>query len=680
MEKSLIIPIILGLTLLMTSFASAEIMISQPKDTYNLEEQFNTTITLIPAVDAYDFMTSSIVCGNSSVEIFKNLYKLNASEQKTIKMALELGNFLIGDMQGTCFVRANYAGEEKDGVTFDVSSAIKVDLSVAGIIFNPGDKVKVSGNAIKNNNQPLEGFAGIRVYGLNFSTLVPVKAGKYETEFTLGDSAPAGAYEIVIDAYEKNSAGEKTNEGSATNSFRISHVVRKIEIALNSQSVKPRDEMTYTILIYDQANSNVEGEASVTISSPDGSFASKKIARANEINSFKPESNTMPGYWIIDAMHNGFEAEKQVYVEELREVSFSLANKTLIVTNTGNVPYAGPIEVTIGDKKEVDDVSLGIGETTKFRLSAPNGEYQISALGGENSQALGTALLTGRAIGISGEVSLSGLFSGVYLWIWIIIVAVLAAVVIYYYRKSRKFHSFNSAYSTPAMTMTSSSTSQMPSSAAASSAISSGGFALRRTSDVTNSASVLDEGERQECSIITLKLKNLRVLESKGSEGLAVIDRALTKAKGYGAKIYTSDAYRLIVFCPKITKEKDNSIRALSAAKDIADMLNEYNKVHAPKIEFGIGANLGEMIVEAKDGGFKFIPLGNVTNMAKRISESSDSSVLMSESVHTRTLSSAKGEKTASGFWKLNRIMNREKYSDFLNKFVDRQKKGHSLV
>ena len=54
----------------------------------------------------------------------------------------------------------------------------------------------------------------------------------------------------------------------------------------------------------------------------------------------------------IEAIAGDQRARKLFYVEEVRKIQTSLVNDTLIVTNTGNIPYKGPIEIIIGSAVE----------------------------------------------------------------------------------------------------------------------------------------------------------------------------------------------------------------------------------------------------------------------------------------------------------------------------------------
>jgi hypothetical protein len=129
------------------------------------------------------------------------------------------------------------------------------------------------------------------------------------------------------------------------------------------------------------------------------------------------------------------------------------------------------------------------------------------------------------------------------------------------------------------------------------------------------------------------------------------------------------------IFAPAATVDRDNSLRAINVAKDIENALREHNRKYSEKIHFGIGVHNGEMIVEGKNGSFKFGSVGNVIPAVKRIAERALLDVGMSEKVHMKTLGKVKSDKMqGETFWRVRRVMDRAQHSDFINKFMNKQK------
>jgi len=333
-------------------------------------------------------------------------------------------------------------------------------------------------------------------------------------------------------------------------------------------------------------------------------------------------------------------------------------NGTLLITNTGNVPYAKPVEVSIGGVKQVKEVSLGIGDSQRLKLLAPDGQYAIGVSDGNSSSELGSVFLTGNAISVT-DLKNSILSSDKILWVWIFVIVILLAVVYYFYRKNR-----NKAYY-------GSSPTSLDSSVRLKKAES---FAPVVPKEVGDSL----ESNRQQSCVISLKIKNSAQIKGD-SDALGAVDRALMKAKESKAKIYVDGDYRIIVLAPVLTKQSDNMMPALRIAKDMEQILSSYNMNKKVGVDFGIGINLGEMIAEFREGRIKFTAIGNTIVIAKRTSEFAQKEVLLSDNFHDRLVGKIKTEKTQSGYWRVTKVPSRENYNDFVQRFLDRQKNPKSF-
>jgi class 3 adenylate cyclase len=193
--------------------------------------------------------------------------------------------------------------------------------------------------------------------------------------------------------------------------------------------------------------------------------------------------------------------------------------------------------------------------------------------------------------------------------------------------------------------------------------------------DLTNKKDVISEGKREECSVISLRIKNMEEVEKAKGSAMDALERALTRAKDANAKIYSDRGFKTIVFAPSLTSEQDNNMRAVRVANAIERVLSEHNQRFGEKIMFGIGVHAGEMIVESGKEGFKFNAIGNMMPNAKRIAETANYSVGVSEHVHRRVLGKVKSDKDGSGnFWRLRKVMDHEAHSDFISQFKDRNK------
>lgn len=629
---------------------SAEIVISEVNSVYNKGDHANLTLNLIPVRDTSGFFTAELVCENTEIDLYKSPYSLTAGSQKKIDITLSFDRYLIGDIEEECYVRGSYGEESAISQTFLVSSNVKVSLNIDGFIFDPGDKVNVVGKAIKENEEPLDGFVEVSLPEMNLNYLGEVKSGEFNFNFTIPVNSYSGTYNMNVRAYEKDSSGNIINEGGIDDGIiRIKQLMKGIEVILGSKTVAPEDEFSYRILIYDQAKEAVQEEAGVVVYSPDNSVFEKKLVRTGEPSSILIGANYTPGDWKIEAKRGELSAKESFFVEELRRASFSLENSTLIIVNTGNVIYDRPLEVTIGGIKEIKEVELGVGESKKLKLFAPPGEYPVGIDDGTKKEELGNVFLTGKAISV-GEVSKS-IGGNLFVLIWLLVIVILIIAVFYFYKKisnSKYGGTTKSLYSTK----------------------------INKDDDSeAKSGQTMEGGKKEEAVVIALRIKNISEIQNN-DEALKTIDGALWKAKDDGAKIYNDGDYRIVVLSPSLTKQKENTIKAVNVANNVERILREYNKRSRARINFGIGINTGDMAVEMREGKFKFVSMGSTVSTAKKISMHSNGDVLISDNVHRKSVGKIKTEKMRdNNFWKVLKVTDRTEHEDFINKFKQRQKR-----
>jgi hypothetical protein len=493
---------------------------------------------------------------------------------------------------------------------------------------------------------------------------VEVIDGEFSSEFTIPEDAPPGNYNINTFAYDRDQLGNLNNQGRASTSIRVEQIINRLGLKFNLNSVIPESDFIYTGIIYDQAGNQGEGEIQATILKPDGSIFIEKLVKASNANTIFIESNYSPGFWEVTVKMLDLEQTKIFFVEEKSKISYTLQEGILIVRNLGNMPYKGPIEISIGEVSRVENINLKVGESKSFSLSAPNGEYDISVNDGDSSYPLGTTFLTGRAIGI-GQVG-DFLFGKPGVWVWSLVIVILLVIILIIIRKiiKKKYVGKIPKTITPGKMAPSHVT-------------------LDNTSPSTKQASheskvgtLINKGEKENSTIIALKIKNLPKLQEFSDNSANTIDNALMGAKAAGSRIYVDKAYRIIIFSQKTTKSIDNDMRAITVAKKMEATIQNHNKRAKNKIEFGFGIHTGQMAVESRDGKLKFVSLGNTLSLAKRVADQAKDSILISEQLHRVTLGKIKVEKFhGTNHWLLKRVVDREHYEDFINKFMNRQKR-----
>src|SRR3989344_2265545 len=653
--------IYLFLIISLTSLISAELIISQPLSIYNFGDSFDISLKIVPQKDTRDFFTASLFCSGKQVELYKSPFKIASGEEKEVLISILLDKFVVSNAGGKCYLEAKFGDESSTSQTFELVRDVEVSANLGGFSYFPGEEIKVNGEAKKTNSQSVNGFVELSVPQLEISLIRPVIAGKFLFNFTTPYNAKSSSYSVEIKAYEKDSSGEVVNEGSTTSSIKIKQMPKELDVALSSQAIMPNNELLFTPLIYDQAGDKIDSEVSLVVYKPDNSVFKKNLGRSDISNSIFIESNYTPGTWRIETTSSGLQKTKEFVVEEYKNLSFLLENNTLTVKNIGNIPFKGPIEVSIGGINEIKNIVLDVGASKKFRLLAPNGDYSIKVTDGLTQYDLGSSFLTGKAIYIDDSFGNSA-SNNILIIIWLAVIIIIAVIAIVLYRKiSRKtfIGGLPSIFSSTKSSNSNLSTQSVKT------------ISQIGSQQTTN---VIDKGEKQESSIIALKIKNLQELRTN-QEAISLIENSLYKAKGMGGKIYTEGDYRLIVLAPMLTKEADNSQKAINIATQMEKAILEYNLKTLKKIDYGFGITDGSLIVENKDGKFRFVSADNSIISAKNIAQFSNNDVLISESIHRKTTGKTRANKLSDkNLWQIEKVADRTQHEDFIARFKNRNK------
>lgn len=630
--------------LIFIPLASATISIDPLPSLYNVGDDLNAKVTLGKPVTTYDFLLVKLVCGTSTLELYRAPLQVTANEQKIISIPITLNRLVIQDLRGECSLSAEYHGEKIASSLFEITNEVNVVMTLPAVKVVPGNSLGVSGSAVKRNGKNLEGTAEIEISGVDFRTTAPVKNGVFNATITLPPTTPARTYSLTVSAFESDSEGLHINEGSMTQSFRVPQVPTSIDIALSGQSAYPGMEFTYAVFLTDQAREPMDGDARVVLSNPRGNTYTEEMISLGETHSWIVPSNSTPGTWSLSAKSANLDQRKTIAIPEVMNASFTLQNRTLFITNTGNVRYTKSVAVSIGENDEFVDADIAVGDVRKYRLVAPPGDYPIEVKESESqTHELGNAFLTGNSVGVRDA---DALFGNSPWALWFVSIVIAASVALYFYRRIAK-----RAY-----------WGRTPKSIEPE--------RVSRTLTVGNMVSHEKPG-KETCSVLSFYIKNLSQLESANDHSaLDAVSAIVASASGRSAAIYNQGMHKVMIFSPR--KHPAPAIAALSLAREIEQKLNDYNKRYALKISFGLGVSQGDMIVEDHGGAFKFTAVGNTVTSAKHMAEQSPSAVLINSEVHRATIGKVKADRVSDKYWRVSAMGNRGANSEFIKRFKQR--------
>ncbi len=631
--------VIAALLFLVLPFCSAEIMFSEPASIYSAGDEISITTTVNPEQARTDFLTIDLLCESGTAQLYRNPLTIKVDESREVVISSLLTPTITGDLEGDCLLSGTFGNEKGTSLPFELTRAINAEVQLATEIYDPSATITLSGNASKGNGQLLEGF--IEATLLNGPSLSGVvSAGTYTLDMVIPDNYPAGEHTLEVRIYDKDESGVILNEGVFLKTITVNSVLRRIDVVITNATITPPGVVEFMFQAYDQSDVPLAQEVQYRIYFPDAAeiVATEGQTTTDKMEIFTLQSQDVPGYWKIEGVVGELSSKKTFYVEEHVAVSFEVLNDSLVVTNTGNVPYA-PTELTIvvGDKTQnFTDLILGLGEKRTYTFEGPAGTYDLTASDGTNNfnspitleQEKGFLFGFKNPAVIGIKEGSSSAFSMKFLWIALLVLIAATFVTNIVLRKRSIL------------------------------------FGEKKTKEATSMG-----GRKETANVVAIHLKHSPQLQS-------AVDETLAPYLNAGAKIYTDDDYKIIVYTPHITKSETNELLAIQTAEEIQHTFETRNRLMKDKIEFGIAAHRGEVISEVSPGSHKITSVGNLIPSAKKLAGLSREQVLLSNELYRTVAGSVKADKQPlMNAWKLTKVIDRTEHLGFIKSFLKRQDK-----
>lgn len=658
---------ILLFTCAFLSIAHAEIIVNQMPSLFNVGDDFSVSASVVGARDTTSFVTAQLLCGSTSLEIYKSLLTLQTGQRKDILIEGKFNNAILpANRDQNCVVKFAYDNTTAQTAQFQITSAIDMAVSLDGTSFAPNDHVKVTGSAQKKTGTAVNGFIEMKAPELSVNYYNTLQEGNFAFEFPIPQNAKPGQYTITAHIYEKDSDGKITSEGSLDTAFTVRQIIKDLKLAPQTEtSVTPGEDFQVTPTLYDQVEGAMDGEVALTFMKPDKFVVQREVVKSGAPFVFHTEQTSVPGNWKIEAKASNYTATQDFYIEELMTATFTLENETLLVTNTGNVPYTRPVAISIGDFKTLEEGTIGVGASKRIKLvPQKTGTYPIQVDDGsahqqfENVSLQAPFLATAMAASLNEGVGALARNSGLA-WIWVLLIIILIVVAYLWYKKIQKKrytgHSPSHQTITTKVSTVLRGTRSMP---------------MHQKSTQGKHAI---EGNKEEVTIVALNIRNLPQLQSMSTTALSTIEKCVTHMKESKAKVYADGDFRLFIFSPSVLKVSDPTVLAVQRAQEIEQILQGHNKRYADIINFGIGIHSGEIITQMRDGKFGFSPLGSTISVTKRLASYAKEEALLSERTHRKTPGKIKAEKVGDmNIWRVKRIIDRTQHEEFISKFKQR--------
>ncbi len=670
--RKIIIPILFVLICISPIAAETTIIFNeQPNEIYNLGDTIDLPVTIKTTSNIQDQFEMELLCGGTAIKFYTDGVSLTTGQEKRMTPSLILMKKLLNNLKGKCKIKAILGENYELTEEFSISDFLTIELSSEETDFEPEQKIIFEGYATKENGQQVNGFAELNLIQNNSETqtrLETINNGYFLITLNLGKNTKAGNYLINLKAYEQDPFGEKTNTGFLNKNIYIKQIPTSLEIFLDNPEVEPGTNAKIKTILHDQTGEKIlNTTATLTIKNENDKLKEQVTIATDEFFEFFIEYNEPVSEYKIYGISGELEAKTTFKILEKKEISIELINKTVTIKNIGNVEYCNKtVLVKIGNESLNIDVCLDVNNEQKYFLTAPNGEYHVEIISEDGTKISEEIALTGKAIDIKESRTKMGNIK--YYFAWIFVIAILGFVTFIIFKKgyNKKFLAYIPSFKKNKIKKEEGE-KLIP---------------LKKKSLVKSKnkaeLSLSIKGNKQDVSVIGLKIKNLDKIQSQKSNAEKTLQKIVETIEEYKAATYENQSDIFFILAPAKTRTFKNEKTAIKIAEKIKLILDEYNKLAKQKIDFGISLNYGTMIIKLEKSTLKFMSLGTLMTTARKLASLSNSEILLSETMNTklgREVKTEKKEKANLKIYQLQEVKNTEEHKKFLKSFLERIEK-----
>jgi len=673
MKKILVILLLICMILPLTSAETTIIFNKQPKSTYSIGDSIALPITLKSLSSITGILNLDLICDGKQTNFYKNGVKLSAGEEQRMNPILILTKENIGVSMGTCTVKAMFDQDYELTNEFSISNLLVIDLQSGQGEYAPEEEILIQGGVTKENGEAVNGLIELNLVEGNESQqsyTETINNGFFSFSLTMPIETKAGPHLIRLKAYENDFAGEITNEGFFDFNLQIKQVPTNLEIIVENPEIDPGESFQIKGVLHDQTGENIASSVVITIKDSKDKILDQQELATEEIFEYPTKYNQPSANFTIYAISNQLESQSTCSIREKESIEVEIKNKTLSITNNGNVLYNGSVLVKIGEEPVNIDTFLEIDESKEYVLKGPEGEHEIEVIDKDGqSKITGNVMLTGGSIDVkeSGKIIR-------YPIIWIFMILILGLVAFLAWKKGYQKTFIGYVKKKIPEKLKKKTTSKKPAHHSHKPSESS----LKHLEEKNKAhLSLSIKGNKQDANVICLKIKNPGDIDEKKGNTKETIDRVISTAESKKAVLYQTEHYLFFIFAPVMTKTFKNEKSVVGLGHEIKKILDDHNRLFQHKIRYGIGLNHGQIIAQKDGEKLKFSSLDDLITKAKKIASISFEEVLLSEKINNRLRSSGgfeteKSIKHGTSVYIVKRVRDREKNSAFVKSFLDR--------
>lgn len=319
---------------LIIPFALADITIQTDQTSYNLGNKIKVSASVLQDKSFEGLFKLVISCGSYQLQYFLTPISLEAN----FRTALNVPDLITtSSMMGSCSIIGNLLtndnlpvdGKESNG--FEVVNELNILPVKTSISALPGGNIPISGvvNEAFGNNVLK---APTKIILDEDSYEVEAIDGKFNLTLPLAKNIKSGKHTIDISASDS-----KNNLGTSSIELFVTAIPTYIKNSLSSDKLLPGSKVEITSSLYDQADDLINTTLNLDLSHNNNIF--KKIVQSNEKIEYEFSQYADPGLYTLSSAYKNLLTQSSINITTIREVKIRYENETVVVENTGNVPF-----------------------------------------------------------------------------------------------------------------------------------------------------------------------------------------------------------------------------------------------------------------------------------------------------------------------------------------------------
>ena len=259
---------------------------------------------------------------------------------------------------------------------FTLISKIDVNAHSVKVHYLPKEKVKISGTASVLGGKLKNGIVYVTMDENKYET--NLRGGNFDLDFLLLNVIESGKHDVEVKVED-----ESGNFGLYSFSIIVDPIPTKIIIVADKEAINPGEKISIRAFLRDQAAMDIDESITLKVVNDKDEEYYDSVKNTGEEAIVTLAEDVVPGNYFIRGSFGDIEGEKLFIVGEVELLNYVMDGQILVVTNVGNIPYEGPLQIEMSGSGKTSSISrklnLGVGQEERIDLGVDRAtaEYDV---------------------------------------------------------------------------------------------------------------------------------------------------------------------------------------------------------------------------------------------------------------------------------------------------------------